>query len=140
MANYDETTLTNMFRVTDPKRLKEILDNCSAEFDIDFWKSAEEDGTEYFGFGCYGSISGMWHESKDGDDCVNYADDDPDIDLMYAEIQKILPDGEFCVITSIGNEKLRYIGARACIITNKEIKYIDLETVVNKEMKEMKGA
>ena len=100
MANYECTTRTNYFRVTDEERYKELFGLLTAEMEIeDFTK---EDGEKILhGFGSYCDI-----------DC--YGDEEQenlpaDFDEWLEELQKILPEDEAFIYMQAGNEKLRYV-------------------------------
>lgn len=74
--------------------------------------------------------------------CKNESDVIFDDDCMlefYQELQKILPDREAMILMEVGNEKLRYVMGLATIVTNKEIRFIDMEDVAFKTVKSMVG-
>lgn len=111
MATYGSASRTNYFKVTDIERLKEIVGKISCEDNVELWDG--KDGT--YAFGAYGDITDYYDEETD------------EYESIVPDLQKILPDGEICIITSAGNEKLRYIVGFSWLITNKEDTIIDLE-------------
>ena len=58
---------------------------------------------------------------------------------FYQELQKILPDQEAMILMEVGNEKLRYVVGLATIVTNKEIRFVNMEDVALKTVKSMIG-
>lgn len=58
---------------------------------------------------------------------------------FYQELQKILPDQEAMILMEVGNEKLRYVVGLATIVTNKEIRYINMEDAALKTVRSMVG-
>lgn len=58
---------------------------------------------------------------------------------FYQELQKILPDQEAMILTEVGNEKLRYVVGLVTIVTNKEIRFVNMEDVALKTAKSMIG-
>lgn len=58
---------------------------------------------------------------------------------FYQELQKILPDQEAMILMEAGNEKLRYVVGLATIVTNKEIRFVNMEDVALKTVKSMIG-
>lgn len=120
MANYQGMTRTNYFRVTDAERLKDIVNRIIWD-DCDDGFFAERG--EYYSFGNYGSIYGLRApEDVDGE---NWAEDFADI--VYEELQKIVPEGSAIIITEIGNEKLRYLTAYSVVITSVSIRFVNLD-------------
>ena len=58
---------------------------------------------------------------------------------FYQELQKILPDQEAMILMEVGNEKLRYVVGLATIVTNKEIRFVNMADVALKTVKSMIG-
>lgn len=74
--------------------------------------------------------------------CKNESDVILDDDCMlefYQELQKILPDQEAMILMEVGNEKLRYVVGLVTIVTNKEIRFVNMEDVALKTAKSMIG-
>lgn len=120
MANYVcAATRSNYFRVVDKAAFRELVSNIVSEEPFEIW--ASDDGK--VAFGSYGSIDGCLYDKDPGFDCC---DDLPGEDFVYKAIQNLLPDGEACIITSVGSEKLRYIGADSVIITRDGLDVVSL--------------
>lgn len=58
---------------------------------------------------------------------------------FYQALQKILPDREAMILMEVGNEKLRYVVGLVTIVTNKEIRFVDMNDVALKTVKSMIG-
>lgn len=65
-----------------------------------------------------------------GDDCMLE---------FYQALQKILPDQEAMILMEVGNEKLRYVVGLVTIVTNKEIRFVNMNDVALKTVKSMIG-
>ena len=68
------------------------------------------------------------------DDC-----DYGEVDEFYERLQTVLPDDEVFVYMEVGNEGHRYVAANAVIVSNKEIRYFNLDSMVKKQVREMIG-
>ena len=74
--------------------------------------------------------------------CKNESDVILDDDCMlefYQALQKILPDQEAMILMEVGNEKLRYVVGLVTIVTNKEIRFVNMNDVALKTVKSMIG-
>ena len=130
MANYECTVRTNYFRVKDPDAFREYMDHVSgAEDQIRVWN--EEGGR--FGFGCYGGIAGIPTEDNGSDDY----DPEWDYDAFINGLREHVADNDAIIILEVGNEKLRYLCGQATIITSKEIKFLDMETLAVRSARDM---
>jgi hypothetical protein len=98
LANYECCSKTNYFKVTDLKKLRQIVSGIEG---AELWTENDR-----FAFGTYDDI------------LVYYDENDEECDTVEA-IQSILPYGEVAIFMEIGNEKLRYINAQ-CIVATKE--------------------
>lgn len=58
---------------------------------------------------------------------------------FYQALQKILPDREAMILMEVGNEKLRYVVGLVTIVTNKEIRFVNMNDVALKTVKSMIG-
>lgn len=65
--------------------------------------------------------------------------EDDNMIAFYRELQKILPDKEAMILMESGNEKLRYVTGFATIVTNKEIRFLNLSDLAVKTAGEMLG-
>ena len=104
MADYISCTTTNYFQVTSEQELQDLVSqiDCTDEIEI---STATEKGKTYYSLCAYGSFLGL--------------EDEEDLEELYKEFQRILPDGEVLIIFEIGHEKLRYIDGSTTVITNK---------------------
>jgi hypothetical protein len=122
LANYNAYSRTNYFRVKD-ELAKEVLKNLIAQIkDAELWED-EEDGTVAFGGYC--SITEYYDNDKE------------DYVQTFKTIQSLLPDGEVCVLTEVGHEKLRYLVGISWMITNKKIVTHNLSQKVEKSWKKL---
>lgn len=132
MANYVGYTRTNYFHVTDADGFRNFMSTVyAAEDTIAIWDVKDADGNQMFGFGCYSSIIGL----ADGDD----EDCEYDYDGFIDGLKKYIADRDACIIFEAGHEKLRYLVQDACIVTNKESKYIQLPDIAIEKVAEMLG-
>lgn len=134
MANYYGYTRTNYFSVTDPEKLKDIVDRIRwSEGDSPFF--SEENGK--YCFGAYDTIMGLSmkkDEAQDANAAYNLYDEDEDYDddkernadMVYDALQEIVAPDDAIIITEVGHEKLRYLKGHALVITKDEIAYINL--------------
>lgn len=123
MANYIGFTRSNYFRVTDPDALKKIIKAIMVDGEkMELWELTEN-GTTYYGFGAYGSISGLRYAS--GND--NHGDEF-EADAVYEALGKVVAPDDAIIITEIGYEKLRYLTAYAVIITRTEVEFVELRS------------
>lgn len=108
--NYYGKMRTNWFRITDEKKLLELLDKLEGE-ELNIRRESD-----FVCITCWGQI---------------YFDEEPIGDSsFYNQIQAIIAEDDAMVVTEIGSEGLRYFCAYADIITKKEITYVDLEQQV----------
>lgn len=124
--DYNATTRTNYFSVTDPERLAQLVCRMSAEDAVQLF----DDGHGKYGFGCYSNISGLI-ENDEG------FLDEPDYDLMCEELQSIIIYGDAIIIMEAGNEKLRYVVGIGTIITKDSIQVVSLRDCLLGKAREM---
>ena len=115
MANYEGTTKTNYFRTTNAEELESIINNIVSEDDIHL-SSREINNELYFSFSTMGDIGGVYIEE----------DEDYDYDLMCEQLQKVVHPEDAIIITSVGNEKLRYVAGDSTIITVNGVEHINI--------------
>ena len=127
MANYEATTRTNYFRVTDEEKWQELFEGLISHDEIDDY-TKKKDGITYHGFGAYSSIEYMDAETEE---C--------DFDIFINELQKILPDNEAFIYMEVGNEKLRYLTGIVIVATNKEMRSMSLESWAKEQAKLLLG-
>jgi len=121
MANYYGTVRTNYFSVKDEAAFHKLMDSVMAEDEIHIFESEQTDGSKKFGFGCYGTISGI---ASDPDD-----EDWPDRDRFLEALQELVCENDAIIVTEIGNEKLRYVGGISTVITHTKIQYVDMVAI-----------
>lgn len=54
----------------------------------------------------------------------------PDYDLFLKKLSEIVAPGSACIITEVGNNALRFIGAKADIVTHKNYRTLELRHIV----------
>ena len=75
-----------------------------------------------------------------GEDLEIFDDENSNgMDTFYKELQQILPNGEAMILQEAGHEKLNYVAGIATIITNKEIRFLDLSKLAVKTAGDMLG-
>ena len=120
MANYYATIRTNYFSVKDENAFRELFQSViAAEDEVHLFEELQSDGSMKFGFGCYGTISGVCTDSDD--------EDNPDWDRFMEALQKLVCEDDAIIITEVGNEKLRYVGGISTVITSTEIRCVDIQ-------------
>lgn len=128
MANYYAFIRTNYFSVTDEEAFRKLIASVSAEDEVSVFEEKQPDGRKKFGFGLCGSIYGL-HENGD--------DEEPSIGALESALQRLLVPGDAIIIIEIGYEKLRYLIGISTIITQADIRYIDLRDRSLKAAKRM---
>ena len=69
MANYRCVVRTNYFHVKDEEKFRELMSRVYGEEDtVSLWTENDPNGKTMFGFGCYGSISGLRNSQEDEDE------------------------------------------------------------------------
>ena len=123
MSTYSGSFRSNYFRVTDAKKLKDIIDHTES-FNASVELYDNHDGRWYIrGGGCDWGI-GLPHYDDNGEyDGICGMD-------LYKALQKIVAQDDAIIIIHIGREGYRYSIAYAVVITRKHIEYIDLEKEV----------
>lgn len=127
MANYMATTRTNYFRVTNEKKYEELFETLVSEDEIHDFTKIDEDGVIWHGFGSYSEIV-----------CFD-ENEDYNIDMFFERLQEILPDNEAFILMESGYEKLRYITGFATVVTNSDIRCVDLHRAALDIAREMIG-
>ena len=131
MANYNSKCRANYFTVTDVDEFIDIINHLSGEDEIAYFEHDTDKGK--YMFYCEYNLTG-YISDPDCDDCTDEARD-----IMVEKLQKILPDGEAIILTEAGSEKMCYISCVATIITNKDVKYVNLSDVAIEKAREMLG-
>ena len=125
MANFESTTRTNYFSVTDEEAFDVITGKLTSDDGngVSVW-SKTVNGVKKYAFGAYGEI-------RYDDIPLTYSEE------FLSEMQAILPDGEAVVIEEMGHEKLRYLSGVAYIITKHDNDCIDFDTFIRKKVHDM---
>lgn len=144
MANYCCAVRTNYFRVKDADKFRKFMGRAMAcEDSISVWEKDSGDGVKLYGFGCYSPILGVG--PPDNSDNItdsemgDLMDGECDYEAFIEGLSEIVTDDDAIIIFESGNEKLRYVTGLAEIITSKETRSEDIETVAVKIASEMLG-
>lgn len=137
MSNYYSKTRTNYFRVTDPNKLAELISNLSADGKIELWEK-QKDNTTLYGFGGDGSIAGLAVIPNEDGKCEDYCDES-DMNAFLRGLQSLLPDDEAIIILEVGSARMQYLIGTACIITQKDVNWMDLSFMAIDKAAEMLG-
>lgn len=125
MANFESTTRTNYFSVTDEEAFDVITGKLTSDDGngVSVW-SKTVNSVKKYAFGAYGEIR---------------YDDIPltDSEEFLSEMQAILPDGEAFVLEEVGHEKLRYLSNMAYVITKYDSACIDLDAFIRRKVREI---
>ena len=134
MANYYGATRTNYFRVNDEAGFEKFLDHIlPAEDELHVWSEMSEDGTKYYGFGCYSGLIGYVEDPEDEFDyCEAW-------DKFVEGLQKFVADDDAVIIMEAGNEKLRYVTGIVTIITKKDAESMDMRYFAIDRARELLG-
>ena len=142
MADYYAKVRTNYFSVTDEDKFHRLMEMYASNGDrveVFSEKSAGDEPTK-FGFYCDGSILGLLapHGDEEPED-LNYGacDDEHDMDLFYKFLQKLVTKDDAVIITEVGSEKMCYLFGVCVIITQSEIRVLDLQGMAMTEARVM---
>lgn len=125
MANYNCSIRTNYFHVKDAEKFREFMNHVlGSEDNIDLWEKTDNSGCPVFGFGCYGSILGY---VENADEEAEDFDADIAYDAFIDGLSCHVAEDDAIIIFESGNEKLRYVVGSATVITNKDVKYLDIQ-------------
>lgn len=59
------------------------------------------------------------------------------MDLFLKELQKIVSEDSYILIVDAGNEKLRYVGGGAYVVTSTDIRYMNIWDVAKRKAEEL---
>lgn len=127
MANYNATSRTNYFRVTDEEKYQEIFSKLSSEAGIEDFTKTKDDGSILHGFGSYSDI------------VFDNEDDDGNVYETLSELQKILPEDEAFIYLESGYERLRYVTGLYIVVTKDRISSGNIHTHAIEKAREMLG-
>ena len=142
MAKFDCVFRTSYFYVTDEKKYEEfkrhivVGDNTN---NINFWHKRGDriesdsikpntDEAIKHAFGGHTQIKGYVEDIEHYD--RDLMDPSPDYDLFLQKLSEIVAPGSACIITEVGNNGLRFIGAKADIVTHKNYRRLMLRSIV----------
>lgn len=142
MAKFDCVFRTSYFYVTDEKKYEEfkkhivVRDNIN---NINFWHRRgdcmENDNVKHdtdeairHAFGGHTQIKGYVEDIEHYD--RELMDPSPDYDLFLQKLSEIVAPGSACIITEVGNNGLRFIGAKVDIVTHKNYRTLELRHIV----------
>ena len=135
MADYHGICRTNYFSVKDAAKFKEFMEACIGDGEVEIFVDKQNDGSIKYGFGCNGDIKGLPYRIVKGEPVATYNLDEIekvlDYDICWGflmdALQDILPDGEAVILTEVGNEKLNYLVGCSTVITNADIKVVNIQ-------------
>lgn len=116
MANYDEFSRSNEFKVKDSKIFLEDIEKYNLSEIIEYWER-----TDVFLVATY-----------DGLFTTNDNDEDIEFDDICNLIQKHICDDQTVILKEVGHEKLRYVSATFTVITKEKITVLDPFDVCHK--------
>ena len=112
MADYEATTRSNYFHVTDEEKFHQIFEQIQ-EKNFGFELFTGSDHT--YGFGSYSDV---------------------DMDDIF-ELQDIIPDDDCIIVMESGHEKLRYVDGTGYVITKERIESLSIMSWVQQKAKEL---
>lgn len=141
MAKYNCVFRTSYFCVTDEKAYEEFKNHIVVQDtvdDIKFWHKRgdcmESDDVKFntdrpikHAFGGYTQIRG-YEDIENYDSKLPYHF--PDYNVFLSKLSEIVAPGSACIITEVGNNGLRFIGAKADIVTHKNYRRLELRHIV----------
>ena len=112
MADYEATTRSNYFHVTDEKKFHQIFEQIKKKnFGIELFTGSDHT----LGLGCYS---------------------DDDMDDIF-ELQDLIPDDDCIIVMASGHENLRYVGGIGYVITKERIESLSIMSWVQQKAKEL---
>lgn len=112
MADYEATTRSNYFHVTDEEKFHQIFEQIQEKnFGIELFTCSDHT----YGFGAYSDV---------------------DMDDIF-ELQDIIPDDDCIIVMESGHENLRYVDGIGYVITKERIESLSIMSWVQKKAKEL---
>lgn len=134
MANAYTKFRTNYVKFTDKCALREyknaVEDAVASDGPLVIYTQEYKDYCEIM-FGAHGSLLGYPVDEND-DECEDY-----NYDAFIETLQKLLPDGEALIITTIGDEKLRYVYGNCDVITKDKRVVMNLNDIAIDKARDM---
>ena len=88
-------------------------------------------------FGGYTQILGYVEDIEHYDrDLMNPS---PDYDLFLQKLSEIVAPDSACIITEVGNNALRYLGAEVSIVTHNNYETLVLDEIIKNRLSNKKG-
>ena len=110
MADYEATTRSNYFHVTDEEKFHQIFEQIQEKnFGIELFTGSDHT----YGFGAYSDV---------------------DMDDIF-ELQDIIPDDDCIIVMESGHENLRYVDGIGYVITKERIESLSIMSWVQAESK-----
>ena len=146
MAKYNCVTRSSYFYVVDEFEYEKFRQHIVVRDiyeRIEFWHKVGDklksdsvyDGKNMkHAFGCYTKLLG-YVEDIEHYDC-ELMKPSPDYDLFLQKLSEIVAPGSACIITEVGNNGLRFIGAKADIVTHKNHRRLTLHSIVRDSLLE----
>lgn len=133
MSNYYGMVRTNYFHVKDEEQFRALMAKViCGDGSLELWDDMKDaNGNQMFGFGVYGSISGI-------PDDEGVFDDDA-YDRFIDDLGECVTEDDAILIFEAGHEKLRYVGGGVLVITSKECEYVDLHEEGRKKAQQLLG-
>jgi sugar/nucleoside kinase (ribokinase family) len=125
MADYYGKSRTNYFKVKNLAKIAELAEKLGCDLVIDpdmNERVADKLPDGRFKIKPRKTVVLLSDEDLD----MFYNEDTEEFEDTTKDLQKMLCDGEVCVITHVGSEKHVYFDANAYIITKKDIKFVPL--------------
>ena len=146
MAKYNCVTRSSYFYVTDEfeyEKFRQHIVVRDSDERIEFWHKVGDklksdsvyDGKNMkHAFGGYTQILGYVEDIEHYDhELMNPS---PDYNLFLQKLSEIVAPGSACIITEVGNNGLRFIGAKAEIVTHKNYRRLTLRDIVRDNLLE----
>ena len=153
MANFEFTSISNVFKTKDNKQVVKVFQN------LGFEETYETENGVFIGSYSQQMLDDSMHVIFDKDDDIvavydDYTyenldeeiidkledEDDKTYCVLSAEeyLQNMLLDGEVVIYKEVGNEKLRYNSAFGLVISKYEIKAFSLDKLIEDYAEQMK--
>lgn len=147
MANYESVVLSNQVRVKKPQELIKVLETLGFDewsitgedvitfgstvtcFDIDQMNVVRDEEENVIG------VSSDFMESPELlDDNISVEEWHEQPFTEYIQ-EQLYDENQFLYVKEIGHEKLRYVVATGCVITKTDIRWFDIDSIVNNYLK-----
>ena len=137
--NYYATARTSYFKVKDEAKFK----SWAKSLELDIWKTTKKDPykEKLFALGQNqheGGFAGVYVEPLDsvGDETDNSDYEDNVVDVLYS-LQEHIADDWAAIYVEAGSEKQRYIVGIATVVTNKEVRTVEVNNWANNLCRDM---